>query len=258
MRYFVTNALFYSNFLLNDFTRKEKAHIDNSHGVPSHYIGYMKKGSAEIIGENTTLKISTGDLFYIPKGLSYHSYWYPDKDTVNFFSFGFQNIPLPHNERFKLQLLPKNDRILELVYLVAEQRNNVCKAAGTLFLLLAEVIDDMKTENPNPKQDIVDKARCYMYRNDNYSVADVAKYCSVSESGFYSTFKELTGRTPGEEKNAIKIQRCKELLTVEGLNVEQVSEKMGFSSSSYFRKFFKKHTGQSPSALYKSSIANMP
>ena len=254
----MTNALFYSNFRFNEFSHTEAVHVDNSTGVPSHFIGYMKKGYAEIEYSGNALKLNKGNLFYIPKGLCYHSHWYPEEDTVIFDSFSFQNIPVENNDRYKLQILQQNDTIMELLLKLTENRKAGCKAIGLFYLLLSELLDDMKKENPDPKRDIVDKAKCYMMRNDNYSIADVAKYCSVSQSGFYAIYKEVTGTTPQEAKNTIRIQKCRDMLEAEGLSVEQVSEKMGFSSSSYFRKVFKKYTGISPSQVRKNAKLTLP
>ena len=254
----MTNALFYSNFRFNEFSHTEAVHADNSGGVSSHFIGYIKKGYAEIQHQGNVLRLNKGDLFYIPKGLCYHSYWYPHEGAVIFDSFGFQNIPLPSNERYKLQILQQNETITQLLSELSENKKTGCKAIGLFYLLLSELLDDMKKENPDPKRDIVDKARCYMMRNDSYSIADVAKHCSVSQSGFYAIYKEVTGTTPQNIKNSIRIQKCMDLLTVEGLTVEQVSEKMGFSSSSYFRKVFKKYMGINPSQVRKGAKISMP
>ncbi len=258
MCYTVTNALFYSNFRFNEYSHSQPNHVDNSLGVSCHFIGYMKKGSAEITSEKYRLQIKAGDLFYIPKGLSYHSHWYPDGSSVDFDSYAFQNIPVPHNQRYKLQLLTQTDSIKEKLVLLEKDRKTGCRAVGLFYLLLAELLDTMQTENPDYKQEVVDKSRCYMLSHDVFTISDVAKYCSVSESGFYAIYKQVTGTTPQEVKNSIRIQKCRDLLAVDGLSVEQVSDRMGFSSSSYFRKVFKKYTGVSPSDVKKSTSFSAP
>ncbi len=254
----MTNALFYSNFRFNEYSHPQTVHIDNSLGISCHFIGLMKKGSAEIKCDKYSLKLKKGDLFYIPKGLSYHSYWYSDGDSVDFYSYGFQNIPVPHNQRYKLQLLTQTQSIKEKLALLAENRTSGCRAIGLFYLLLSELLENMQTENPDYRQEIVDKARCFMLSHDVFTISDVARYCSVSESGFYSIYKEVTGTTPQEVKNSIRIQKCHDLLAVDGLSVEQVSERMGFSSSSYFRKVFKKYAGVSPSDIRKSTRFSAP
>lgn len=258
MWYTVTNALFYSNFRFNEYSHLQTIHVDNSLGVNSHFIGLMKKGTAQITSEKYNLQLKEGDLFYIPKGLSYHSHWYPDGDSVDFYSYAFQNIPVPHNQRYKLQLLNRTDSINEKLSILAQNRTTGCRAIGLFYLLLSELLDTMQTEKADYKQEIVDKSRCYMLSHDVFSISDVAKYCSVSESGFYAIYKQVTGTTPQEVKNRIRIDKCHDLLAVDGLSVEQVSEKMGFSSSSYFRKVFKKYTGTNPSQVRKGAKISMP
>ena len=258
MCYTVTNALFYSNFRFNEYSHSQPNHVDNSLGVSCHFIGFMKKGTAQLTSEKYNLQLKEGDLFYIPKGLSYYSHWYPDGDSVDFYSYAFQNIPVPHNQRYKLQLLNRTDSINEKLSILAQNRTTGCRAIGLFYLLLSELLDTMQTENPDYKQEVVDKSRCYMLSHDVFTISDVAKYCSVSESGFYAMYKQVTGTTPQEVKNSIRIQKCRDLLAVDGLSVEQVSDRMGFSSSSYFRKVFKKYTGVSPSDVKKSTSFSAP
>lgn len=44
----------------------------------------------------------------------------------------------------------------------------------------------------------------------------------------------------------IRMQRAVELLEIEGLSVDQVSNRVGFASRSHFSRAFKKHTGVAP------------
>lgn len=250
----MTNALFYSNFAFNTFSRKSGHQVDNSGGVGCHFLGFIKNGRAKIVSDRTTLEVRQNELFYIPKGLCYRSYWYSDNDSdVCFDSYGFQNIPVPNNDRYVLQALPQSEKTRSLLKQLSENMDSGCMAVGLFYVLLSTLLDSMIKEAPNRKKDIVDKARCYMLRHDNFSIGDVAKYCSVSLSAFYAVFKEITGTTPQDAKNNIRIQRCCELLTVDGCSVEEVSERMGFSSSSYFRKVFKKYTGLSPSEVRRNN-----
>jgi AraC-like DNA-binding protein len=65
--------------------------------------------------------------------------------------------------------------------------------------------------------------------------------------------KQVTGRTAGELIDEMVINEAKILLKGYPLNVSEVSEGLHFSNPSFFGKYFKKHTGISPSdyKLYK-------
>jgi hypothetical protein len=71
----VNDVLFFNNFAFNEFRQNGLGHTDNSCGAERHYLGFMKKGSALIATVDTELVLKEGDMFYIPKGLKYHSWW---------------------------------------------------------------------------------------------------------------------------------------------------------------------------------------
>ena len=56
-----------------------------------------------------------------------------------------------------------------------------------------------------------------------------------------------------EKKQEIFCERAAELLITTDLSVEEISAMLSFSSSSYFRKIFKKHTGQTPLQIRKNT-----
>ena len=69
----------------------------------------------------------------------------------------------------------------------------------------------------------------------------------------YGVFKKACNTTPIEKKQEIFCERAAELLITTDLSVEQISEMLNFSSSSYFRKIFKKHTGKTPLQIRKNT-----
>ncbi|SFE60644.1 AraC-type DNA-binding protein [Chitinophaga sp. CF118] len=65
--------------------------------------------------------------------------------------------------------------------------------------------------------------------------------------------KEITNKTCGEMIDEIVIMEAKIMLDDLGLSVATVAEQLQFSDQFFFSKFFKKHTGITPSK-YKSAI----
>ena len=59
--------------------------------------------------------------------------------------------------------------------------------------------------------------------------------------------------TPIEYKNRLCVQNAEKLLLTNDLSIEEISEKMGFNSASYFRRIFRKYVGKSPRE-YKNSV----
>lgn len=97
---------------------------------------------------------------------------------------------------------------------------------------------------------IFGKAVSYMNSRicDQHSVPEIARYCSVSESGLKRIFYKYAGMGIHKYFLKRKIKAATELLE-NGFGVAATAEKLGFSSQSYFSAAFKRETGFCPSDI---------
>lgn len=79
------------------------------------------------------------------------------------------------------------------------------------------------------------------------SVAYYAGRLHVSAKYLSATVRRLTGQSVNSLIDRYAVAILKELLDDASLSLTQVSERMGFSSLSYFSRYCSKHLGQSPS-----------
>lgn len=84
------------------------------------------------------------------------------------------------------------------------------------------------------------------------SVAHYAKKLFVSPKYLTEVVKEVTGKPAGEWINETVILEAKVLLKNPELNILQISDLLHFNNQTAFGKYFKQHTGFSPSAYRKS------
>lgn len=75
----------------------------------------------------------------------------------------------------------------------------------------------------------------------------LAELCYLSTAQFYKLFTEKFKKTPLEYRNERILKRAELLLSSGELSVAEAAEILGFSSASYFSRFFKKNKGYSPS-----------
>lgn len=80
----------------------------------------------------------------------------------------------------------------------------------------------------------------------NYSLEDYAKMCSLSKYHFLRVFKKITGTSPFEYRNAIRLDHAREQIIDTTIPINEIAEKSGFTSPSYFCQAFKKKFGLSP------------
>ena len=76
--------------------------------------------------------------------------------------------------------------------------------------------------------------------------------CGLSLSNFYSLFKKYTGLTPVEYKNTYRVRMAQQLL-LQNKSIDEITERLNFSSPAYFRKVFKSVTGMLPGTYKKNA-----
>lgn len=85
------------------------------------------------------------------------------------------------------------------------------------------------------------------------TVAYFADKCCLSKGYFGELVKVETGRTAKEFINDYVLAASKQLLDDEELNITQVSQLLGFEYPQHFVRFFKTHTGITPSEYRKTA-----
>lgn len=88
----------------------------------------------------------------------------------------------------------------------------------------------------------------YVDKNYDHSidVETVAKLCNMSYSYFSRFFKSTMKRNFSEYLNYVRISKAEALLTTTDLNITEIAQKTGFSTSSYFIQQFKHYKNISP------------
>ena len=77
---------------------------------------------------------------------------------------------------------------------------------------------------------------------------------AASRTALALQFKQVLGRTIGEELRRVRIQRACELLRSTDLPIKQVAHRAGFHQVEYMTRLFHRITGQTP-AQYRKTAA---
>lgn len=240
-------------FNFRRITFQRQHYTDNRCGAPEHYFGYMIKGEARLNDGCTEIHVAENDLFYIPRGCRYQSYWRADGD-ICFLSLGFSVFPNPQRRSYLLQKIDCTPPERALVqYFLENELTADCRSVATLYQLMAETSEHMALEIIDRRRDIVERAMLYMNRQKSISADEIARHCGVSASTLYQAFQKTLGKTPRTVWHEIQAQRATTLLTTTDLSVEEISERLGFSSTPHFRRVFEAQTGKTPRAVRRES-----
>ena len=106
-----------------------------------------------------------------------------------------------------------------------------------------------KNQETLPKKFLPIKAGIEYLEKDplqELSIKEIANKCNVSEIYFRRLFKEYSQKSPIEYRMSAKIEKAKKHLLFDDLNVNEISDILGFTDASYFCKQFKQRVGVSP------------
>lgn len=237
-------------FLSHRFT--DYRFTDMTQGTTCYHIGYLKCGHAGFISDGEKHEFREGDVFFIPCGCKYRSYWYGGADgRIAFDSYAFTYMPIRTPGSFRLQRLHVTEKAREYIDALSADKSISPKSVGFLYLFLGEVLGDMEKSAAGKSGELIAKARQYMLSHNYYSVKDIARHCKISESALYAAFRETAGHTPIDEKHEIQAEKAVRLLITTDMSVEEISGRLSFSSPSYMRKILKAKTGKTPREIRK-------
>ena len=241
---------FSQSFWFRQISGQRYRYTDVRHGAAMHFLVYMRSGSAQFVGRNQTVDLAQGHFLYIPKGEPYQSYWQADEQIL-FDSIGFQWFPEGENGGYAMQTIQADAVMVSLADEIAADRRVTSKTLGSCFQLLSCALPKMS--HSTMEGDIFGRVQHYLNSNPQAHMDEVAAYCNMSQSGLYNIFARCGWGTPNDLRQRIRIEKAVELLQTTDQSVEWVSDSLGFSSASYFRKILKKHTGKAPSAVRKAA-----
>jgi len=78
-------------------------------------------------------------------------------------------------------------------------------------------------------------------------IEEIANHLNLSRSQCYKVFTKVYGMSPRQYLTQLTLNQAKRHLLDNELTIEEIAEKLGFSSISHFSRQFKRWTGVSPS-----------
>lgn len=136
---------------------------------------------------------------------------------------------------------------------IFRQMNDHLIALQRLQLILEFLYEFASTERPEvdtPSRDeqlFVDFMRSLtLHYADRFNVADYAAEACLTVRHFSSLIQQYSGQTPKQWIHTFTINQAKHLLMQPGMQVKEVADRLGFPEQFTFRKYFKTHTGLSP------------
>jgi len=250
----MNDIIFLKNFRFNEYCFFKTQHRDNSCGVDFHFVGLMKHGKGRIVSQKTVLEIEENEMFYIPKGCPYHSYWIAE-DYVKFDSIGFLYFPNTTPCGYKLQKINFDAEISRAFLPLSEEKTVNATSIGALYNLLGLLETKLEQAPYGKDVAVCEKLILLIKDNPQLTVPEYATLCGVSETLLYNYVKKVLKKSPNHLRQEELCAKAKELLYTTTYSIEEISDKLGFGSSTYFRKVFKMICKKPPTYFRKEESA---
>lgn len=93
--------------------------------------------------------------------------------------------------------------------------------------------------------------------NVDFDITELVKAVGISRTVFFRKLKAVTGQTPSEFIQTIRLKKgAALLLSNPEMNIGEISDIIGFNTPKYFAKCFKEQYGKSPLAYRKENVNN--
>lgn len=244
--------------------------IDRSNLYPYCVIHYVIKGSGHVIYGDKDYFIKQGDMFLLNAYECHHYFTDRDNlleldwlefaggDCVKLITAILKNcgpiIRSPYSEK-------NNKYLLKIFNIIKSNReSNEFLISKIIYSMLINLlyINKNNTINNYPCSSLVNISKVVYFIdnniNKNINIESLAKISCYSPTYFAKLFYKVIGNTPMNYVLGKRINKSKEYLSRTAISVEQISEMVGFCSSSHFIRSFKRFEGLTPAEYRKQSL----
>ena len=105
-----------------------------------------------------------------------------------------------------------------------------------------------------PMRDIAAEIKEKMDKTGRLNAKTLSEHVGLSLRRVTDIFKQAYGMTPKEYADSLRLRTAKELIVHIDKKIIDIAYLIGFSNLTAFNRFFKKQTGQAPTAYRKNHL----
>lgn len=227
-----------------------------------HLLAYALGGEAGYSWDGRAYTVKKGDVLFFPKGFV-HSGASRPSNPWTFCYAGFEIEALPPTSFDAVARIQKHTTTLnshqvsaaftELAHAwSAKLPGHLIRCRSLILELLSLVINEshhLNAASRVPHYYVINNIVQSIQREyaASFRVEELSKRSGLSPAYFRRLFKQVTGYTPVNYVNRVKIDKAKDLLLSGECNVSEAAEAVGFDNVFYFSRLFKRISAVNPS-----------
>ena len=192
------------------------------------------------------LYLEAGALLFVPKGCVYTGTSLQDATEIKIIQFDLSIGELPaYLQAPKAIPLPNAGKWIDAFFRT--------HAGGhpfyylSCFYELMWQIDGYCTKVPSKYKKLLPAiSELAAHPEENRLIGDYAALCGISEPCFRRLFREYTGQSPVDHRNALRLEAARAKLQSGEYNVSEAAWSTGFTNLSYFVRLYKQKYGYTP------------
>ncbi len=221
----------------------------HKNGREKHGFLYVVHGKWHAdFSSGVSMELSCGDFAFVPAGCVYNGHYLENETEIRIvqFDLSFGELPNYLSAPVKIVLPEAKESIDAFFDLSQNAEQGQFYHLFCMYRLLWQV-DRLYSHLPMQYARI-QKALVYIeeHLEENTPVAFYAKLCNMSEACLRRLFREYTGKSPIEYRNALRLEVARARLQSGEYNVSEAAESVGFSNLSFFIRLYKKQYNCTP------------
>ena len=236
-------------------------HAVESRVLTDHVLIYCVDGAGWLRLAGRTHAIGKGDVFVCPPGMP-HAYGADDRNPWTKYWLHFRgHLAASWTEQLRLTpespVLPTGDaptlaswfQDIFTVLRGGYTQANLLEASVQAQRILAFMARHARTPGaPGERGPDMERIVAFLLENVNESLTleRMADHAGLSKYHFSRRFREMTGYSPVEYHNRLRMQKACELLAASTASVAAIGAALGYANPYYFSTTFKRIIGQSP------------
>lgn len=227
---------------------------------PYHALSFRTNGdSIFTVNEKTKKRVVTGDTLFVPKDLGYGLT--ANAESLFCVHFIADNLPTDTIYFYSPSDIKLFEKLFSDMYDTWSEKKPGYqnKTASYFFKILSKLQLEENEFSYRSNHTAILNTIDYIHEHFTdpaLTIQHLSQISSISESFFRKEFKVITGVSPLQYINNLRITYALELLEFGYYKIYEIAQKAGFTDSKYFSTVIKKATGLTPKELYNRNRFN--